>query len=384
MALIAAVALVAGVSVMIARRSGPTTKSAAPSAGPEVCAIDPGDGEAAIVAALRTCPDGTVETPTVVRFPSGRRYLQANRIEVRDRSNLVIDGNGSTFTITTDGSATKSINGNWVLLRGSNITLKNMTAVGSFNLGGPRSLTAESADPGYTEAMMNFGIYGTDQAWLVDVKGFNAWGDAVTLGPAHYVDPTQVGTNSYARNVHVIRMEARKTSRHCWSPTSGEGVWIEDSSCSDAWYAALDAETDNQDQPLRNHHYLRNTFDGFNLGGLLIPVPGEIGRVGDIEIQGNRFLTPPDVQCNPTLLVGGYPDPKTVGKVEFTNVTAAENEFATYARAVTYDHVNGGAIRNNKVRQLVPPNGATTLQHCGEDRQIIVTSSSGVAVEGNG
>jgi hypothetical protein len=176
-------------------------------------------------------------------------------------------------------------------------------------------------------------------------------------------------------------MEARTTSRHCWSPTSGVGVWIEDSSCTDAWYAALDAETDGQDQPLRDQHYLRNTFNGFNLGGLLMPVPGAVGTTGDIEIRGNRFLTTPDVQCNQTLLVGAYPNLSAA--YEFTNVRVEDNEFGTYARAITLDHVNGGSIRNNRITQLIPSSGATILQHCGEDRQIIVTSSTGVVVEAN-
>jgi len=158
-------------------------------------------------------------------------------------------------------------------------------------------------------------------------------------------------------------------------------VWIEDSTCTDAWYAALDAETDNPAQVLRNQHYLRNTFDGFNLGGLLIPVPGEIGKVSDIEIRGNRFLTPPDVACNQTLMVGAYPE--TGAGYEFANVRVEDNELRTFARGISLDFVNGGAIRNNRITQLPPPPGTTILQYCGEDRQIIVTSSTGVVVEGN-
>lgn len=332
------------------------------------------------MAAISACPDGTASAPTVVRFPAARKYEQASKIEVRDRNNLIIDGNGSTFTSTANGGTTKAINGNWVLVRGTNITLKNMTAVGSFDLSGPRSLVAESADPGYTEAAMNYGIYGTDGVWIVDVKAFNAWGDALTTGPAHYALTEQYRTDDYANDVHIIRMEARKTSRHCWAATSGVGVWIEDSSCTDAWYAGLDAETDNSAQPLRDHHYLRNTFDGFNLGGFFIPVPGDIGKVGDIEIRGNRFLTPPDIECNPTLLVGGYPE--SGPDREFANVTVRDNEFRTYVRAITLDHVKQGLVSNNRITQLVPESGATILQHCGEERQIIVTGSTGVVVEG--
>ena len=383
-ALIGGVVLVGGLTTLTRSDEAPqrpsgSTNTTSPR-GHSECPIDPSGGEAAIIAAISSCPDGTVSAPTVVRFPAGKSYAQANRIEVRDRNNLVIDGNGSTFTTTANGCTTKSVNGNWVLIRGTNITLKNMTAVGSFNIPGPRNLTIQSADPCYTEATMNYGVYGTDGVWLVDVKGFNAWGDAVTVGPAHYAVTEVYRDDDFADDVHINRMEARKSSRHCWAPTSGVGTWIEDSTCTDAWYAALDAETDYQDQPLRDHHYLRNTFDGFSVGGLLIPVPGQTGSAGDIEIRGNKFLTTPDVECNPTVLLGGYPE---IGpKYEFSNVIVEDNEFHTYARAINLDRVKGGVVRNNRITQRIPSTGATILQHCGEDRQIIVTNSTGVVVEG--
>ena len=320
----------------------------------------------------------SVANGSTIQFPTGSCYLTANRVEVRDKADLTIDGGGSTFRTTADGCTSQAVKGNWVLLRGSNITLRNMTAVGAFNVPGPRSLPRASAHPCFSETAMNFGVYGTTGAWLVDVKGHNAWGDAVTLGPAHYADPTHdplVRGFVYASNVHVVRMEARKTARHCWSPTSGVGVWIEDSTCTDAWYVGLDAETDNQDQPLRDHHYLRNTFDGFNLGGLIVPVPGQVGRapVGDIEIRGNRFLTPPDQVCNPTLLVGAYPN---IGPGwEFTNITIRDNEQRAFTRAIVLDRVRGGSVGGNVITQLSP-------NECGEARQVIVTNSTGVVVDG--
>lgn len=104
------------------------------------CDINPTSDAVAIEAAINGCADGST-----IRFPAGASYTLIDTIFVKDRHNLVIDGRGSTFTITTDGETKPSINriapgysqnsyngGNWMLLRGTNITLKNMRAIGSF------------------------------------------------------------------------------------------------------------------------------------------------------------------------------------------------------------------------------------------------------------
>ncbi|HWI03914.1 MAG TPA: hypothetical protein VNT52_08840, partial [Acidimicrobiales bacterium] len=147
------------------RRSMPT-----PAARP-TCEIDPGiDGEVAITAAIEGCRDGST-----VLFPQGRRYTQANRILVKDRRDLVIDGNGSTFTTTFVGK-TNTINGNWLILRGYDITLKNMHSVGTFDYTGERSLGRISPDPDFSEANPNYGLYGVDTVHLIDVTAYGPWG----------------------------------------------------------------------------------------------------------------------------------------------------------------------------------------------------------------
>lgn len=341
---------------------------------PHLCPVDPADGEVAINAAIAACPDGST-----VRFPPNRRYTQAAKIEVRDRRNLVIDGNGSTFTSTADGTTTQTVNPVWLVLRGFAITLKNMTAVGSFDVPGPRDLS-KLQPPRFTEAIPGFGIYGGDTVALIDVKALRVWGDGVTTAPAHYADAGHVGTDHFAKNVLVDRMAVETTGRMCWGPTSGDNIVIQNSSCADAWYGGLDAEADNFTQPVRRHKYLNNTFSGYGNFGILVPVAGDPTYSQEIEVRGNRFLTEPDKQCSATIWIGAYPDsnPRV-----FENVTVEGNEIRSAALGVWLDHVNGGAVRNNRFVRVPLPAPFTPMGLCGFDEPVRVTNASNVVVDGN-
>ena len=337
----------------------------------KVCSINPANGDA-IAGAIADCPNGST-----VRFPANGRYTEGGKIEIRDRQNLTIDGNGSTCTNTADGATTQAVNPVWLILRGRNITLRNMTAVGTFDVPGPRDLS-KLQPPRFTEASPGFGIYGADTVRLLGVKAFRVWGDGVTTGPAHYADAGHVGNHDYTHNVLVDRMEVATVSRMCWGPTSGENIVIQSSSCKDAWYGGLDAEADHFAQPLRNHRYLNNTFDGYGNTGIFVPVAGDPGFSRDIEIRGNTFLTGPDKQCSSTIGVGGYADsnPRT-----FENVTVADNVIRFVAMGVWLDHVTGGVVQNNTMIRVEPPDDYTPHGWCGFDEPVRVTNGTDVVVD---
>lgn len=355
-----------------------------PSAANVICDIDPADGEAAITAAVNSCPNGTADAAVLVRFPAGRSYTQHRRIEVRDRRHLVIDGNGSTFTTSSNGAVTKSVDPNWLVLRGFGITLKNMTVRGDFTAyeGQPRSLATISPDPEFTEAQMGIGLYGANTVRIEDVKAFNNWGDGLTTGPAHYADDRHVGSDDYTMNVTVDRMTVETVGRHCWSPNSGENIVIRNGSCADAWYGGIDAEADHLRQPLRGHKYLNNTFQGFGHLGIFIPVAGDPGLFRDYEIRGNKFFGPLDKPCNTVIGVGGYPDSNPA---TFHNVIVTGNEIEHYGPAIVYDHVDGGSITANILTRAVVP-GWTPEGYCGGGAlsvPIRVTNSVNVTEDAN-
>jgi hypothetical protein len=339
-----------------------------------VCNIAPADSDEAVNVAIASCPDGST-----VRFPAGATYHQDASIVVRDRSNLVIDGNGSTFKSSAPNNKLQSVP-NWRLFKARNVTLKNMTAVGNFFPTGPRSLATVNDEFGTCEFNGGFLVNGGEGVWLTDLKAHNVCGDGFGTHRSEFFD--QGVPNEMPKNIHMIRVEAKTTARMCFGPTQVDGLWIEDSLCQDAWYAGFDAESDGRDDPVKDIHLLRTTFDGYNHAGIFVPVPGLPGSTRDIEIRGNRLLTGPDKVCNQSIQVGGYPDipAEEVTRV-FENVVTEDNEVTALTRAIVYDHVVGGAIRNNRIRELLPPPGFTVFGHCGEDRQVIVTNSSHVVVD---
>lgn len=340
-----------------------------------ICNIDPANSDEAINAAINGCANGS----TIV-FPAGKTYNTDSWILVKNRDGLTIDGNGSTFKSTADGSdGNKALTDSvWMVLSSTNITLKNMTAIGTFDyLGQKRSLATISPDPRFTEANPAYGVYGSRGVYLEDLKAFGVWGDGVTTGPAHYADPQATSSTLYSHDVFMKRMHVRSVGRMCWGPTSGTNIWIEDSLCEDAWYGGIDAELDSLEQPLQGHHYLRNTFNGFNHLGIFIPVAANSPQTKDVEIRGNRFLTYPDLECSSPIHIGGYPDSNPA---IFYDIVTENNEGKTKASLVVYDHVQGGSVQNNKLLEYTEAGCAYP------DKPPLVkqTNSSNVTVANNG
>ena len=362
-------------------RGDDAAKKDSPARAPKLCSIDPAEGEGAIMAAIQGCANGSI-----VQFPPNRTYHQSNRILIQDRQDLTIDGNGSTF-INSAHSDREAANGNWVVLRGRNITLRNMTSIGSFDLEPPRSLAKYPAGVGW-ENHSAYAFYGTDGGGVNDAKGLHVWGDGVMMGFDGMLDATvPMAQWSISRNLVFDNLYIEKVARVCFAPTEAINVRIQNSTCKDAWTWGLDAEADaNGDGtvtlPINGLHVVGNTFEGYNFGGIAVPVGGNVGNVREIEIRGNRLLSGPDGPCQPSILVGAYPDNLAN---RFQQIVVEGNEIRSLTRAIVYYHVDGGAVRDNVVHAISLGGGGVgggDVQ-CGEPRQVIVEDSPGVAVERN-
>lgn len=348
------------------------TDSSRPST---VCRIYPANNADAINAAIAGCPNGS----TVI-FPANQTYTTDKWVLIKDRADLTVDGNGSIFQTSADATdGDKSLDDSVVMvLYSTNITVKNMTAVGTFDYGGQkRSLATISPDPRFTEANPAYGVYGSRGVHLLDLKAFNVWGDGVTTAPAHYADPNAPSPNIFTHDVFIKRMHVRSVGRMCWGPTSGTNIWIEDSLCEDAWYGGIDAEIDNFEQPLQGHHYLRNTFDGFNHLGILVPVAASTVPTRDIEIRDNRFLTYPDLECSPPIQIGAYPDSNPN---LFYNIVVENNEAKSKTSLVVLDHVQRGSVKGNRLVEYTEAGCA----YPSEPPLVRVTNSTDIAMADNG
>jgi hypothetical protein len=319
----------------------------------------------------------TVPAGTRVRFPKDGCYAQDGRIEVRDGRDLTIDGNGSTFRSSAPNSGL-AVKPNWLILRGRGVRLTDMKIVGNFRPAGARSpkrVADETVAGVGNQFNMGVGIYGGDGNHVTDMTIDDVFGDGVTAAVAHYLDGPPGQPLDSPRNVHIERVKVTRTARHCFSPSQAVGFWLEDSEANDCWYGGFDAELDDVKQKLQGIHVLRNTFSGFSLFGIVVPVAGDADNTRDIEIRDNRFETTADAPCNTIIEVGIYPtNPNTI-----KHVVVAGNTLKAHGVGIALDHVEGGSIRDNRI-----DHEERNCQYPMQTPLVRVTNSTQVTQQGNG
>ena len=318
-------------------------------------------------------PDGTT-----IEFPSGGCYAQNDRIMVSEKRNLTIDANGSSFHSSAPNSGDR-IASNWLILRGTNVRLTDMRIVGNFHLTGARSpqrVSEATIGPRPNQFNMGIGIYGGSGIYISDTTIEHVFGDGVTVAVANYVDGSLRHPLDIPRNVHIERVQITKAARHCVSPSQGDGVWLEDSTLKDCWYGGFDGELDDVSQTLKNVHILRNTFEGFFMFGIAVPVAGDADNTQNIEIRDNTFTAGPDNVCNTTIEIGSYPsNPNTIKNV----VVAGNTLLARSGLGVRFDHVEGGEITGNRTGAYVEAG----CSHPAATPFSRLTNSAGVTIADN-
>lgn len=124
----------------------------------------------ALISFFQSVPDNSV-----VRFPAAGRYRIEGTLVFKDRNNLKIEGEGSTFFATTTGNRTRS---QWSFAGGSQIRLSDMSVQGA-------NLQAGTADAAYVsslEAQHAFTFSGVRGVELNSVSASEVYGDFVYLG----------------------------------------------------------------------------------------------------------------------------------------------------------------------------------------------------------
>lgn len=335
-----------------------------PADSPEgVCDVAPRQGAAAISAAIAACPDaGTV------RFPADGSYTQADTIEVRDRSDLVIDGNGSTFTSSVPNDQRRRPS--WRLLRAERVVLKDMTIVGNFKAEGPRGIQPQN------QFNAGVSIEGGRTVTVRDVVVNDVWGDMVLTMPSGVAEGGNALTGEVPTDIHVERLKGRRAARMCVAFTAAKSAWLEDSVLEDCWYSGIDLEIDVPGQPLHDIHVLRNTLSGFFISAIAIPFYGNAGDIDDIEIRGNRTLTAQDA-CWPALQTKDTRNGRDGGQTA-TRIVVEDNHFKTITDGILIRDVLSGTLRNNRI-DLLEARGPCA----GTSRRPIVVEGSTIEIAGN-
>ena len=296
-----------------------------------ICAIAPADGQAAIAAAIKKCPNNST-----VSFPARRTYHQTGKILVDGRSGLTIDGNGSTFVKTSPSvrSLFPPRRMNWQLTRNTNIVLRDMTIRGAF--GGCTPRCPDNKSNQYDHGVEILGGYG---ATIRDVKVHNVYGEFVSAG-------SYGGTlGAPARNVRIERLIGKTAKRQCVSAIGAIGFWLEDSRLADCHQNGVDVEASSAGQPTKDVHILRNRIDGTYFSAITVPNARANGDVNGVEIRGTVTGVAPD-SCYPPILVG---EKNLSNANPFYHVTVADNRVVTKGDGIVYRRVVVGSITGNHV-----------------------------------
>jgi hypothetical protein len=323
-----------------------------------ICSVSPADNQDAIKAAIESCPNGST-----VLFPAGQTYHQTDKIVVQGRSDLIIDGNGSSF-LKTSPAIDGALKPNWQLENDTALVVRNMTVVGAFIPQATRSPT------GGNQFEHGFFIHGGDRITIRDVVVSRVFGDAVTLasyGGASGVVPT---------NVRVERLTSEHTARMGIAITAGVGVWISDATMTNCHWSCVDVETNADGEAARDIHVLNLAVNG--VWGAAVAVPGKHlpGDVGNIEIRGITMSDAPDT-CFPAIQIT-YPPNNGGNTTLLEGIVIEDNYLKSINAGVEMTDVNSGSVRNNTITALGP-------LLCGPPARLAVkrVNSLGVVESGN-
>ena len=309
-----------------------------PEEGPP-CDIDPGDGQEQITAAIAACPDGTT-----VRFPPERTYYQTDEISVVGRSDLVIDGNGSTFISTAPNDTSASIydaRPNWQIVEGTGVSVRNMTIRGNLPQG-PRGILPGNQ---YNAGIM---IYGGDGIRVSDVSVFSVFGEFVVVNPSGFFHQLGALDGQVPTDVRVDRLYGEHAGRQCVGVTAARGFWLENSTLRDCFQNGVDLEPDVAGEPIHDAHILSNNISEYYFAAIVVPTAYADGDVRGIEIRGNT--TGPSDTCYPPVLLGGV----QANTVPLHDITVVDNTLETLNEGVRASYVASGTVTGNQITIRAP------------------------------
>jgi hypothetical protein len=282
-----------------------------------------------IMAWLRTVPDGAT-----ARFQHNGCYGQDETIELEDRVDLTIDGNGASFKALTRGSPNRD---NWRIEGGRNITLKNMTVCGSNPHAGIDDLAWDTT----VEWQHGFRFAGTQGGTLENVRVFDVYGDFVEAmwdwrAPDWSSAPM-------ARSIVVRNSHFERNGRMGFGLTGVDGFLLENSYVGHVNMAAVDLELDIDTHTGRNIRILNNVFGPHRFSLFSNGGAGTGSQVGDVIVSGNRETASP-VTCMSPVYVENRPGPQRTNYV-FTN-----NRFRTLNAGFDLKGVQEVLISENVIR----------------------------------
>lgn len=343
------VGLFAGAGAVMLLAAHAATSSVTPAlAGIQAdCSVDV---TSAINAALQAQPDGSAIT-----FPMGGCYRIDQTIQLTDRNNLTIDGNGSTFEQVTVPAAYAGIP-QWRLTGGSNITLANMTVQGV------------NTTPSYNDKHEwdhNIDILGTQTAVVDSVHGKDAGGDFVEIAPDRRKMTNSDGTGAVIpKDITIKNSDATVTGRNAISCTGCDTVSVTNNKFSEIGYQGIDVEIEASKWYGRNISVTNNTWGSVQLSDFSASGAGL--DTTDLTFANNT-ATASVKTCQPSVyLDSGTPH---------STVTITGNTLLAIGTGISVSRATGVTIQDNTA--------TITNGGCGVYRAMYASNVTNGTVSGN-
>lgn len=305
----------------------------------------------------------TVPNNAIAQFASGGCYGLSNPIDVVDRSNLTIDGNGSTFKALSLGGTNSPW---WTITAGSNVELENMTVQGPNPNAGVHDGANAYNGTDY-EWQHAYSFDGTQGGTLDNVQAYNIFGDFVEadFDPR---GPDSIANNPPARNILVENSHFDGNGRMGIGLTDVVGFTLRNSYLGDVNMAAVDLELDVNYEYGQNINITGNTFGLVRLAVLDNYGSGDGTTVGNVTFSNNT-MTGALYGCRPPVdVMGASSGPHRSG------YTVTNNNLVAYGDAFDFGYADNINVAGNTVTYK---NGG-----CG-GAGVGLSNSNGAQITGN-
>jgi hypothetical protein len=234
---------------------------------PTDCSVDV---TARVQAAIDHAPNGAT-----VQFTPGGCYRVDGTLTLRDRAGLTLAGRGATFRQVTDGSELLDASrirarAVWLLIRGSNLTLQDMTVIGA----NPAAGIGDLAYQPRFEGQAAYWIQGSRTTLLDRVQAYDTYGDFVFVAPG--TDGLLVRNSTFLRN-----------GRQGWT-INGSNITFDHNTIGETRRATVDIEPTYADWTTRNVTISNNVI-GRGRGYLLANKGNSEAVVDHVAILGNQL-----------------------------------------------------------------------------------------------
>ena len=227
---------------------------------PSIDATGASDASAALIAFLRTVPDGS----TIV-FKAGGTYRMDSALRFSQRHNLTFEGNGATLKASGGTSEASSLI--WVA-DGSGITIRDFRLVGNS--------TTPGVYQGGREGAHGILVDGSRNVQVANVTVSGVWGDCFYVG-------------SWADGVWIHDSTCQSSGRNGVTITAGQNVTVERVAFPKSGYCTFDAEPNFSSEGATNITFRNNTAGTYGLDFAAVEGSHTGATIDGITISGNTI-----------------------------------------------------------------------------------------------